>query len=90
MGWVAPLIALTAKGQQSPTARAHAVAALNFQLTWVIALAASIVLGIITCGLLAFVPFVVGLVPLIFGIVGGVKANEGTLYRYPMTYHFVK
>src|SRR5258706_44006 len=33
-GWVAPLIVLLAKGNQSPTVRAHAVNALNFQLLW--------------------------------------------------------
>src|SRR5574342_1234822 len=32
LGWVAPLIALLAKGNESPTVRAHAVAALNFQI----------------------------------------------------------
>ncbi|WP_434741319.1 DUF4870 domain-containing protein [Micromonospora sp. SH-82] len=90
LGWVAPLVAMMVRGPQSATARAHAVAALNFQLTWVIALAVSIVLAIITCGLLGFLPFVVGLVPLVFGIIGGLKANEGQLYRYPMTFTFVK
>src|SRR5690554_3073727 len=35
-GWIMPLIALIAKGNQSPTVRAHAVQALNFQLTWTI------------------------------------------------------
>ena len=34
LGWVAPLVALLAKGNESPTVRAHAVAALNFQILW--------------------------------------------------------
>ena len=34
LGFIAPLIAMLAKGNESPTVRAHAVAALNFQLTW--------------------------------------------------------
>ncbi|WP_091442396.1 DUF4870 domain-containing protein [Micromonospora yangpuensis] len=89
LGWVAPLIAYSAKGQ-SPAVRAHAVAALNFQLTWVIALALSFVLAFVTCGVLFFVPMLVALVPLIFGIVAGVKAGEGVLYRYPMTSRFIK
>ncbi|MFG1776925.1 DUF4870 domain-containing protein [Micromonospora sp. NPDC049048] len=90
LGWVAPLIALMVRGQQSPTARAHAVAALNFQLTWAIVGVLSWVVALITCGVLFFVPMLVWLVPLIFGIIGGVKANEGVLYRYPMTYAFTK
>jgi len=33
-GWLPPLVALLVQGQKSPVARAHAVAALNFQITW--------------------------------------------------------
>ncbi|MEU4774805.1 DUF4870 domain-containing protein [Micromonospora sp. NPDC023644] len=90
LGWLAPLIALMVRGQQSPTARAHAVAALNFQLTWTLVGVLSWVVTLVTCGVLFFVPMLVWLVPLIFGIVGGVKANEGVLYRYPMTYGFTR
>ncbi|MFG1677962.1 DUF4870 domain-containing protein [Micromonospora sp. NPDC049282] len=90
LGWVAPLIALMTRGQQSPTVRAHAVAALNFQITWAVAGVLSWVLTFVTCGVLFFVPMLVWLVPLIFGIIGGVKANDGVLYRYPMSYSFTK
>ncbi|HEX6686127.1 MAG TPA: DUF4870 domain-containing protein, partial [Candidatus Limnocylindrales bacterium] len=34
LGWVPPLVAMLAKGNESPTVRAHAVAALNFQGLW--------------------------------------------------------
>ncbi|KKJ99211.1 hypothetical protein LQ51_23690 [Micromonospora sp. HK10] len=90
LGWVAPLIALMTRGQQSPTVRAHAVAALNFQITWAIVGVLSWVLTLITCGILFFIPMLVWIVPLIFGIIAGVKANEGVLYRYPMSYSFTK
>jgi uncharacterized Tic20 family protein len=90
LGWVAPLIAMASRGAQSPTVRAHSVAALNFQITWAIAIALSWVLLAITCGVLFFVPMLIWLVPVIFGIIGGVKANEGQLYRYPASYTFVK
>ncbi|HYN97748.1 MAG TPA: DUF4870 domain-containing protein [Pilimelia sp.] len=90
LGWVAPLIALLAKGGQSQTVRAHAVAALNFQITWALAMLGGVVLAIISCGVLFFVPFVIALVPIVFGIIGGVKATEGTLYRYPMSVTMVR
>jgi len=88
LGWVAPLIALVSKGNQSPTVRAHAVAALNFQILWSIVGA----IGYIT------LCFVVGLIILpiawlmgvIFGIIAGVRANEGQLYKYPASFTFVK
>ncbi|MFE2617897.1 DUF4870 domain-containing protein, partial [Micromonospora chalcea] len=47
-------------------------------------------LTFVTCGILFFIPMLVWLVPLIFGIIGGIKANEGVLYRYPMSYSFSK
>ncbi|ASW56260.1 DUF4870 domain-containing protein [Plantactinospora sp. KBS50] len=90
LGWVAPLIALMTRGQQSPVVRAHAVAALNFQITWAAVSLAGWVATAITCGLLVFIPLLTWLVPVIFGIIGGVKANEGQLYRYPVSYAFLK
>lgn len=90
LGWVAPLIALMSKGQQSPIVRAHALAALNFQITWAIIVALSWVATAITCGVLFFIPAIIWLVPVIFGIIAGVKANDGVLYRYPVSYAFAK
>jgi uncharacterized Tic20 family protein len=90
LGWVGPLIAYVAKGQQSPVVRAHAVTSLNFHITWAIAYAVSFILLFVSCGLLFFVPLLVWLVPLIFGIIGGVKATSGEFYRYPMTINMIK
>jgi uncharacterized Tic20 family protein len=90
LGWVGPLIAYLAKGNQSPTVRAHAVSALNFHITWAIAYAVSFVLAIVTCGFLFFVPLLVWVVPLVFGIIGGVKAGNGEFYRYPMSIQMIK
>jgi len=90
VGFIAPLVALLAKGNESPTVRAHAVEALNFQITWGIAtIVASIVAGC-TLGLLFFLPMITWAVVIIFSIIAGLKANEGVLYRYPMTWRIVK
>jgi len=95
LGWVAPLIALLARGSQSPTVRQHATQALNFQLLWaVVALVITIVsacLSLIVIGLLGFlllvIPWVMGTV---FGIVAGVKALNGEPYAYPGSPNWVK
>lgn len=90
-GWVAPLVALLAKGQQSPTVRAHALAALNFQLLWAILSFAAVIIG--ACLIWLILPgvlFLVPLIPIIFGMVGGACALDGHLYRYPMTVTWVK
>lgn len=90
-GWVAPLIAMVAKGNVSPVVKAHAVDALNFQITWAIASIIAVCLGV--CGSFLILPLFllfVPLVPIIFGIIAGVKASNNEPYRYPMTIRFIK
>jgi uncharacterized protein len=88
-GWIMPLIAMLSKGNQSPTVRAHAVNALNFQLTWTI-------VGVIgypllcAFGLGAILIAAAALMGIIFGIIGGVRANDGQLYTYPATIQMIK
>lgn len=93
--FIAPLVALLAKGNESATVRAHAVEALNFQITWGLVAVVGWVLGIcgslIIIGAIFFiVPFIAWIVIVVFGIIGGMKANEGQLYHYPMTLRLVK
>lgn len=87
-GWIAPLIALMSRGNQSATVRQHAVNALNFQLTWSIVgvigyLTICIVIGAV------IIP-VAALVGIIFGIIGGVRANDGVVYAYPVSVKMIK
>jgi uncharacterized Tic20 family protein len=46
-------------------------------------------LCIVTCILIP-VAWALGVVALILGIVGGVKANEGVAYRYPFNFRLIK
>ena len=86
-GWVAPLISLLVQGNKSPVARAHAITALNFQILWSII---GFVCSIIGCFLLFLPNLAVIAVGVIFGIIGGVRANEGQLYKYPMSVSIIK
>jgi uncharacterized protein len=90
VGFIAPLITMLAKGNESPTVRAHSVEALNFQITWGIATVIASIVAVCTLGILFFLPMVTWLVVIIFSILGGMKANEGVLYHYPMTWRLVK
>ncbi|MCA2217858.1 DUF4870 domain-containing protein [Jidongwangia harbinensis] len=90
IGFIAPLISLLAKGNQSPTVRAHSVEALNFQITWGIATVVASIVAVCTLGILFFLPLVTWVVVIVFSIIGGMKANEGVLYHYPMTWRLVK
>lgn len=83
LGFIAPLVVMLVQGDKSPFTRANSVESLNFQLTLLIV---GIPLTIITCGLGAII-FVVGIV---FEVIGGVKANNGEMYRYPVNIRMVK
>ncbi|GAA4462931.1 hypothetical protein GCM10023170_068460 [Phytohabitans houttuyneae] len=88
LGWVGPLVALLAKGNQSPTVRAHAIAALNFQLLWSII---TVICWILVCVLIgAILAPIAAIIAIVFGIIGGVKANDGQLYNYPMSVSIIK
>jgi uncharacterized protein len=87
-GWVAPLIAFLTKGNESPTVRAHAVAALNFQILCSIVA----IVGWFTCWLvIGFILWPIAMIAgIIFGILGGLRANEGQFYKYPININIVK
>ncbi|WP_250009166.1 DUF4870 domain-containing protein [Actinoplanes sp. M2I2] len=87
-GWIAPLIALLAKGNQSPVVRAESVKALNFQIVWSI-------VGIIgwatACLVIGFVIIpIAALIAIIFGVIAGLKALNNEPYKYPMTINLIK
>ncbi len=94
VGFIAPLVALLVKGNESATVRAHSIEALNFQITWGIALIISWIIAactsFFTFGLLFFLPFMAWAVIIVFSVIAGLKANEGQLYKYPASLHLVK
>jgi uncharacterized Tic20 family protein len=87
-GWIAPLISLVARGNQSPVVRAEAVKALNFQILWSIIAVVGWILSCIIVGI--FVGLAAWAIATIFGIIAGVKANNNEPYNYPMTVSMVK
>jgi uncharacterized Tic20 family protein len=92
LGWVAPLVVLAVRGDRSPTVRAHASAAVNFQLTWSMIAAFGYLMLCTIVGRLLTVIVVpgAGLMGIIFGVVAGLRASQGQLYRYPVSIPFVK
>lgn len=86
--FLGPLIVWLTKGKESAWVEAQAKEALNFQITAFIALAISAVL---TCAVIGiFLLPLVGLAALVLSIIGGIKANNGEMYRYPATLRLVK
>ena len=73
----------------------HGKAALNFQITVIIAVLvaifAGLVLMIIGIGiLLLFAAGAIHFCGIIFAIIAGIKANNGEAYKYPYRIEFVK
>jgi uncharacterized Tic20 family protein len=91
---VGPLIIWQVKKDTMPFAAAEAKEALNFNLSWflwaLILVALTFVLMIVVIGVLLIpVIAILGIAWVVFSIIGGLKANEGKPYRYPLTIRFI-
>lgn len=90
-----PFLVWQIKKHEFPSVEAHAKAALNFQLTILIALvlgaAIAFILAFVCVGYLLF-PLLglIGLCGIIVPIIAGVRANDGVDYKYPYTIEFLK
>jgi uncharacterized Tic20 family protein len=83
-----PLLLWQLKKDESPLITDNAKEAINYQITYTIALIISAILVIVLMempNLLIFVFF-----PLIFPILATIKTAEGKIYRYPFSYKFIK
>jgi hypothetical protein len=98
LGWLAPLIAMVTKGNESPTVKAHSLEALNFQITWSIATVVAWVVylcgSVVTLGFGALILWILPLatvaIAVIFPVIAGVKASNGEPYVYPMSAKMIK
>jgi len=92
LGFLIPLIVWLIKKDQSKFVNDQGKEALNFQLTLLIG---HVILGFACC-----IPFVnilalllhLGLrvLSVVFGIIGGLAAQKGEVYRYPLTFRMIK
>lgn len=95
--FIAPLIFFIVYKDQNTVLREHSRRALNFSLLVIVA-AIGITVGVvimtfITLGLLGFLTVLTGIpyiAAIVFGIIAGVQAYEGKLYKYPVTVEWVK
>jgi uncharacterized protein len=88
VGWVGPLVGYLLLRDRGPFIRQHTAAALNFQLTLLIAY----VIGIATAGYYGVgvvVVFATWAASILFGILAAKATNEGRYSRYPFAIDFV-
>jgi uncharacterized Tic20 family protein len=90
-----PLILWQMKRHEFPEVEHHGKEALNFHISvWIYLVVGGIAafVGVFACGLgLLLLPVLaaIGLASLVLSIIGGIKANEGVAYRYPLTLRLI-
>ena len=87
LAFLGPLIVMLTKGNESAYVRRQAVESLNFQLSILIYAIISFVLIFVLVGFV-LLP-IVGLMWLVFTIIGSVRSSRGEEYRYPLTIRMV-
>lgn len=88
--WLGPLILYLVKKDQGGFVVDQSREALNFGITLTIVYIAAWILTLVTFGILFFLPFLVLIAGLVFGILGCIAANKGQAYRYPVSLRLVK
>jgi uncharacterized Tic20 family protein len=88
LGFLGPVLALAAKGNESKWVRAHAIEALNFHLLVFIVYTVSAILSVVVIGLCILIP--AALAAVILAIIAGVTAFHGKPYRYPFNVRLIK
>ena len=92
---IAPLIVWLLKRDQSPEIDEHGRESVNFQISMfiyisVLSVITFILIFIIIGFLLIPVIAILCLADVVFVIIASIKANEGQMYRYPLTIRLVK
>ncbi|MGW6283096.1 DUF4870 domain-containing protein [Kribbella sp. NPDC055071] len=88
LGFIAPLIVLLVKGEQSPTVRANAIESLNFQITVTIGYVASSILMVVLVGFFTF--FAIWVLAIVLAIMAAMAASKGQAYKYPFALRLIK
>lgn len=90
LGIAAPIIIWQIKKEQFPELDPHGKMVTNWLISLLIYSLIAAVAAFATCGIgmVLFIP--VGLVAIVFPIIGGIKANNGILWKYPLTLTFIK
>lgn len=87
MGVLGVLIFWLMKRKTSDFVDQHGKDAMNFQITAILAIFASIPLMLVLVGFVLLLVVIV--LMYVFPIIAAVKANKGELYRYPLTIRFL-
>jgi hypothetical protein len=87
-GWVAPILIWQLKKAEMPALDAHGKVVTNWILSQLIYFTVSVILIFVVVGIPLILVLV--LIGVIFPIIGGIKANDGIVWQYPLSIRFLK
>jgi uncharacterized Tic20 family protein len=87
-GVIAPIVLWQIKKEEIPALDAHGKMIVNWFISCLIYGAVSFVLSFVLIGLLGFLALAI--MGVVYPIIGGIKANNGELWDYPLTIKFLK
>ncbi len=87
-GIVVPIILWQIKKDEMPALDAHGKMVVNWLISSLIYFVASLVLIIVLIGILGLIAL--GIMSVVFPIIGAIKANNGEFWEYPLTIKFLK
>lgn len=88
IGVIVPVVMWASEKDKSPVVDAHGRIVLNWVISYIIYFAISLVLIFVLIG--GFLLIAVVVLNIVFSIIGGVKANNGEYWKYPLSIPFFK
>jgi len=88
IGIVAPIVLWQTQKDKMPALDAHGKMVTNWMIPMTIYMFVSIILMFVLIGFLTILA--VAIMGIVFPIIGGIKANNGELWSYPLTIKFLK
>jgi uncharacterized Tic20 family protein len=87
-GWVLPIVIWQMKKAEIPELDAHGKVVANWLISELIYGVVASVLILLLVGIPILI--VLGVIGVVFPIIGGIKANNGQLWKYPLSIPFLK
>ena len=87
-GLVVPIVIWQTQKDKIPALDAHGKMVANWMISALIYSVVSVVLMFVLVGFLTILAVIV--MSIVFPIIGGIKANNGELWEYPLTIKFLK
>ena len=88
VGIVMPIVLWQTQKDKMPALDAHGKMVVNWMISSTIYVVVSVILMFVLIGFVTMLA--VALMSIVFPIIGGIKANNGELWEYPVTIKFLK